>query len=286
MATTTGGPPSLETIAQLTRTFLNDWQRGASNTPGEGQITTDDPNQSPQTLPALNSAIRWVYRKLRNVGDARLIRDNVQVALPANGATGPAVQTYLAFNGYFDGLTLQASPTLPADLLFPIELWEQQTSSILNLPFVPMVQPQYGLPSRNQTFALGEWEWREQPSLVPGNNVPPVGIFFLGALSPITVRIRYMAALTQFSALLATDYPNTYVPIMDSEEAIAYRAAYIIGAALSGMTPGVTMLKEESEAAIQDLRNTVVRRQQTVEYHREPYQSNVRAGYTTSNNLI
>src|SRR5258705_6137873 len=129
IVTSTGGPPSLLNIMNLTRVFLKDWQSGRTSTPGEGIITTDDATVSPQTLPALNSAIRWVYRKLRNVGDPRLIRDNVQVALPANGATGPTIQTYLAFTGYFDGLTLQVSPILPSDMLFPLVLWEQQTSS-------------------------------------------------------------------------------------------------------------------------------------------------------------
>lgn len=271
IVTSTGGPPSLLVIANLVRVYLNDWQKGYNLVPGEGQITTDDATVSPQTLPALNSAIRWVYRKLRNVGDPRLIRDNVQVALPANAATGPTVQTYLTFNGYFDGVTVQVSPTLPSDMLFPLFLWEQQTSSTGSLPFVPMCQPQAGLPSRNQTFALGDWEWREQPSSVPGNSTVPAAIFFVGSLSAVTVRMRYIAALTNFVSLTSADYASAYVPIMDSEEAIAYRCAYIISAALSGITPSVNMLKQESEDAIQDLRNTVTRRQQSVEYNRQPY---------------
>lgn len=288
----TGGPPSLETIANLVRVFLKDWQAGRNNVPGEGIITTDDPTVSPQTLPALNSAIRWVFRKLRNVGDPRMIRDNVQVALPANGLTGPSIQTYLAYNGYFDGLALNASPTLPADLMFPLELWEQQTGSLSNLNFVRMTQPQFGLPSRNQTFTLGEWEWRNAPTTnagltpTPGTVNPPAAIWFIGALAPITIRMRYICSMTTFATLVAADYPNVYVPIIDCEEAVAYRAAYIISSALSGMTPGAQTLKAEAEEAMQDLRNSVVRRQQATDYTRMPYQSNTWAGYAASDNLI
>jgi len=284
----TGGPASLEDIMNLVRVYLKDWQQS-----GAGIITTDDAATSPQTLPALMSAIRWVYRKLRNVGDPRLIRDNVQVALPANALTGAGVQTYLTYNGYFDGVTLNASPVLPADLLYPIELQEQQTGSGLN--FVPMVQPQNGLPSMNQTFALGYWEWREAPTTnsgltpTPGTANAPAGIFFVGALAPVTVRMRYMATLVRFVSLTSADYATAYVPIIDAEEAIAYRCAYIVAAALSGITPGVTMLKQEADEAMQDLRNAVVRRQQTITYERMPYDAQVGSGsgyYGGSDNLI
>jgi len=290
----TGGPPTLETIANLVRVFLKDWQAGRNNIPGEGQITTDDPNVSPQTLPTLNSAIRWVYRKLRNVGDPRVIRDNVQVNIPANSVTGPNIQTYLTYNGYFDGGVLNASPVLPPDLMFPLELFEQQTTSVTNLPFVRMNQPQFGLQSRNQTFALGDWEWRNNPTtnsslvLTPGTVNPPAAIFFIGTLSQVTVRMRYIASMTTFASLVAADYPNVYVPIIDCEEAVAYRAAYIISSALSGMTPGAQALKGEAEDAIQDLRNSVVRRQQTTEYHRIEWNAGAGGGgyYGTNDGLI
>jgi len=164
-------------------------------------------------------------------------------------------------------------------MLYPIELWEQQTGN--SLPFVQMTQPQFGLASRNQTFALGEWEWREAPTTnsgltpTPGTVNAPAGIFFVGTLVPITVRMRYMATLVRFVSLTSADYATAYVPIIDAEEAIAYRCAYIIAAALSGITPGVTMLKSESDEAMQDLRNAVVRRQQTVSYSRQSYDAQV-----------
>jgi len=291
----TGGPPSLQTIADLVRVFLKDWQPGRNNVPGEGIITTNDSTVSPQTLPALNSAIRWAFRKLRNVGDPRMIRDNVQVNLPVNSVTGPNIQTYLTYNGYFDGGVLNATPTLPQDLMFPLELFEQQTTSVTNLPFVRMTQCQFGLPSRNQTFALGDWEWRNQPTTntglttTPGTINPPAAIAFVGSLTTVTIRMRYICSMTTFASLVAADYPNVYVPIIDCEEAVAYRAAFIISAALSGMTPGATMLQQQADEAMQDLRNSVVRRQQTVNYQRQSYDAQTGGDggyYGTGNNLI
>lgn len=257
---------------QLARTYLNDWQPGLTQTPGEGQVTTDNTTASPQTLPALNSAIRELYRELRNVGDPSLIRDNVQVNLPANSVTGPNIQTNLGFSGYFDGGVLQPSPTLPSDLIYPIELWEQQTGS--SLPFVPMIQPQFGLPSPyNQTFALGQWEWRGGATI--GATQATAGgdaIWFNGTLSPATIRIRYLAALTQFVGISgSTQFSNTFIPIMDCEEAVAAKVAFKVSRALSGMTPGATDLKETAQEAMFQLRNAIARRGQTISYHRIPY---------------
>jgi hypothetical protein len=262
-----GGYPSLDSIMQLVRVFLNDWQAGVTGTPGEGQITTNSPTLSPQTLPALNSAIRELYRELRNIGAPRLIRDNVQANLPVNGLTGCGVQTFLSFNGYFDGLTLQPSPVLPSDMLFPVELWEQQTGQAL--PFVRMSQPQFGLPSRNQTFALGEWEWREDQ------------LNFVGTLSPVTIRMRYMAALTQFP--INTVFASTFIPVLDCEEVVAYKTAYKIGFAMDGLTPAIADLKQSAIDAMTALKLQNIRRQQTQEFDRSPYASGTTNGNSSGN---
>lgn len=268
--TQTGGYPSLETVMNLVRVLLNDWQAGATLTPGEGQITTDNPVLSPQTLTALNSAIREVYRELRNIGAAVLIRDNVQVSLPVNGLTGVGVQTSLAYNGYFDGQQLQTTALLPPDLLFPVELWEQQTGQ--SIPFVRMHQPQFGLSSRNQTFALGEWEWRAgaQTGTLPGSGGSDA-IWFIGALVGITIRIRYLAALTQFVTPL--QFTNTYIPIQDGEEAVAYKTAAKIAGAIGGTVDAGALMTQAAEH-MRQLKLEYVRRQQTVEYNRQPYSGN------------
>lgn len=262
MSVQLGGYPSLATISSLMRVFLNDWQQS-----GAGIISTDDPTVSPQTLPALNSAIREVYRELRNVGAPRLIRDNVLVNLPVNAVNGPGIQTYLSFTGYYNGSTLLVSPVLPPDMQQPLELWEQQTNS--SLPFIPMTQPQFGLPSiQQQTFALGYWEWREDQ------------LNFLGALCPITIRIRYYAALSTF--VTPVDYATTFIPILDCEEAVAYKAAYKIASALEGVNANPADLKTNAAEAMMQLKNAIVRRAQSIEYSRQPYGSNDSTSGTTN----
>lgn len=258
----------------LVRVYQNDWLNS-----GAGQITTDT---SPQTLPTLNAAIRELYRQLRNVGSPSLIRDNVLVNLPANGANGPGIQTNLSQQGYFDGQTLQPSPTLPPDLLFPLELWEQQTGS--GLSFVPMQQPQAGLPSvMNQSFRLGVWEWRGGASFTQGAGGGDA-LWFIGALAPVTIRIRYQASLTQF--LTPAVFSSSFVPIMDCEDVLAYKIAYKISSAISGETPPVLALKTNAESALSDLRNEIIRRAQEIDYHRQSYAPDARGASSDANSLI
>src|SRR5580693_6987783 len=107
------GYPLVEDVMNLSRAHVNDTQPGLTDTPGEGQILTDDPMLSPFTLPFLNSAIRTLHRDLELSGAPMIIRDNVIVGglTPVNGFQGvgiqdPAVQVSLSYAGYDDGSTM------------------------------------------------------------------------------------------------------------------------------------------------------------------------------------
>src|SRR5271157_4052136 len=200
-ASGSGSYPSLETICNYVRSLMNDSQAGATGTPGEGQIFTDDPLVSPFVQPMLNASIREVYRELRNIGAPTLIKDNVIVSglTPVNGPNGlgqadPAVQVYLGFAGYFDGSTINNNLVLPGDVLFMEEVGERQTGT--NNPFRKMEQSQDGLPSRPQYPTLSQWEWRND------------NIWMVGSTQTNDVRLRYWCALPQFfSATL--DFAST-----------------------------------------------------------------------------
>src|SRR5689334_20043156 len=98
--------PIVEDIMNLARTFVLDTMPGANNVQGEGQILTDT---APFTIPMLNTAIRWLQRKLGNNGAATLIQDNIILTglTPVNGPLGlgivdPSVQVSVTYAGYFD----------------------------------------------------------------------------------------------------------------------------------------------------------------------------------------
>ena len=258
-----GSYPSLEDICNYVRALINDSQAGATDTPGEGQIFTDNPAISPFVLPMLNASIREVYRELRNIGAPTLIKDNVIISglTPVNGKNGlgladPAVQVYLGFGGYFDGSTINGNLLLPSDVLFMERVCERQTNT--NTTFVLMSQDQSGLPSRPQQPTLVQWEWRND------------NINMVGSTQTNDIRLRYYCSLPQFFSP-TLDFSATFVPVMDSLDAIALKTAVKYGRMLG--SPGLQDLISESKEQMFQLKNQYTRRTQTTDYQRKPYGS-------------
>ena len=233
--------PSLGVIANLVRVLVNDSKKGATGTPGEGQILT---NTSAELQALMNSAIRDTYRDVRISGQLTLMKDNYLLTLPpvnsplGVGAANPSVQTAIQFVGYFDGLLMVPDITLPGDLLFPMLMWERQSLGSGNPnPYVPMGEAVQALSPRAQQQSLGEWEWRTD------------GIWLHGALNSVDIRLRYLATYTDL-ANSSIDWNNTYVPIMDSQECIADKIAVRYSARLGGdalaeakLAAGTSLLK-------------------------------------------
>jgi hypothetical protein len=258
------GSTSLATIMDLVRSLVNDTQAGATSTPGEGQIFTNNPAISPFTQPFLNSSIRELYRELRNVGQPTLVKDNVIISkLPVvnsptngSGSPDPTVQVYLSTSGFFDGVSINSSYLLPGDLIYPEKLWERQSGT--NDSFQAMSQPQFGLSPTPQQTCLGQWEWRGDQIWMPG------------ATQTRDIRLRYWSTLPQFfSATL--DFNSTYVPVLDCTDAVAYKTAVKYARMLG--SPGLEDLKAEAAVQMFHLKNATTRRAQSVTYNRVPYGS-------------
>ena len=271
-----GCDTNLLAIANLVRALINDSQAGATASPGEGQVFTDNNAISPFVQPLLNSSIREMYRELRNVGQPALIKDNVIVTglTPVNSptfglaASDPSVQVYLGFNGYFDGVTINNNLVLPPDVVAPEKLWERETAT--NNPFVPMSQPQFGLPSRYQTPALVQWEWRNE------------SIWMCGSTQTRDLRLRYYCSLPQFFSS-TLDFASTCVPIIDCVDAVAYKTAAKYATMLG--SPDYANLKTEAAEAMRQLKLNHVRRQQSITYNRLPYGDPQGAAYGYTNGI-
>lgn len=259
------GNTSLAMIMNLVRALVNDSQAGATATPGEGQIITDNPSISPFTQPFLNSAIREVYRELRNAGQPTLIKDNVIISgltpvySPTYGlaAQDPAVQVYLGFGGYFDGNSINGDLLLPNDVINVVRVWERQTGT--NNSFVPMTQPEFGLPSRLQQDTFDEWEWRND------------AIWMVGSIQTRDLRLRYKCALPQFFSS-TLNFDSTYVPIIDCVDAVAYKTAAKYAGSLGA--PGTEWLEKQAAEQMLQLKLSNVLRMQSVDYARPAYGEN------------
>jgi len=257
-----GSYPSLLGISNYVRALINDSQAGATGTVGEGQVFVDDPNIAGFVQPMINASIREVYRELRNIGAPTLLKDNQIITglTPINGPQGlgltdPAVQVFLSYGGYFDGSTINPDIYLPQDLLYPELVWERQTGT--NNPFVKMRRAQEGLPSRPQYPTLAEWEWRND------------NIWFVGSTQQRDIRLRYYCALPQFFSP-DLDFANTYVPVLDSLDAIALKTVTKYARMLE--SPGLGEVQAEAKEQMFQLKNQYTRRTQSQDYMREKYE--------------
>lgn len=255
--------PTLEDVANLLRTLVNDDGAGLTGTVGEGQIVVDNQQVSTKALNSINSALSWLYTSLGNIGDPTLVFDNyIVLNLPVvHGVNGvgspdPSAQVQLGYAGFFDGTSWNSNYRLPANMLEPTQIWQRVTST--NLPFTVVPQAQDGLQPVWQGNRLGEWEWRQD------------GVWFNGAIQNCDIRMRGRLKLPTFRGP-NLNFAVTYIPIQNCVNAVAYKAAGIIESSLSN-PDGAQGRSAEADQYLFLLRNTKVRRAQGVPYHRPGYQ--------------
>jgi hypothetical protein len=258
--------PSLLDVADIVRSFVDDDKRGATGTPGEGQILTNDtPTQElPQSVTLqnlMNSAIREVRREVGIMGQPTFIFDNyLLIGLPpvnsplGVGVMNPSVQQSLQTVGFFDGLQMWPDFLLPSNILQPLELWERLTGTTNE--YGEMHQSTGPLRPRNQVNALNDWEWR-------GN-----AIWFNGAILSRDVRMRFIGTLASLAAE-GIDWSMTFIPIPDCQEAVADKIAVRYARRLG--SPQVADLVTQADRSMLRLRQTVVRARQRIDNRRPMY---------------
>jgi hypothetical protein len=196
---------NLQGMMDLFRSMIND-DGGGADGPQGGIIAT---NTAPFTLPFLNASIRWVYRKLRNIGDPALILDNyLLLGIPALTGPDPAVQVSLGFLGYFDGFANHGQWTLPAGAMGIDRAWCRVTGA--GNEFCEIYAAAGGLQPCYQCATMQCYEWRGNAMWMPG------------ALCSVDLRLRTKITLPDILGA-NIDFPTTYVPILDSQDAIVDR---------------------------------------------------------------
>lgn len=195
----TGTYPIVEGVLQLTRAMVNDMLRDTA-----GRILTD---QAPFTLIYLNSSIRKVQRHYANNGLYSYIKDNVIIpGIPPAASNDPSVQVFLSANGYFDGVNMHATPTLPLDMILPLALFERQTGS--GASFSPMSPSRGdGLVSRVPGQTFDDWEWRND------------NVNLIGSTNTNDLKCRYESMIPEIAS--TANLTTTAIPLRDSHEALA-----------------------------------------------------------------
>ncbi len=162
-----------------------------------------------------NSAYRKFQKYLANLGWRGLIDTITISSLPINANADVTIQSWLSWNGNFNGTTFAASPALPSTFYAPLKLRERVTGS--NAAFTPMDSALDGLRNIPTRSALNrQYEWRKN------------ALYFIGASGLTDLQIR---CITFFPDLVASGSPATpwyyqIVPIPGCLSALAWYIAY------------------------------------------------------------
>jgi len=223
-------------ITALVRSLLND---------AAGNLFTDT-----VLLPYVNSGYRKTQRALANIQSGSFLTDNVLLVVPAIAQVDASAQVSIT--------DATAPPNqLPPDLLVPVKLWERPFSNTggSSDDFMEMTDltDHDGLASVPQGQTLRYWEWRAD------------GLYFLGATQDTQIRLRYQKSYPDL-----TDATSP-VLIRNSQEALAYAAAALAGAARGA--PQAERWDAAAGDALEDLIARATQREQQTGRRRRPFSS-------------
>lgn len=170
---------------------------------------------TPWTPVMFNAAWRKYQQELLVLGWRGLIDTIVIPAMPANAAADVTIQSWLSWNGCFDGVTVRTVPALPKEFIAPLKLRERISAVPLS-PFTAMDTALDGLRNVPTRSALNrQWEWRKN------------ALWFIGATQPTDLQIRCESFYPDFTATTAPVVPwyGQPIPIPRSLSALAWYVA-------------------------------------------------------------
>lgn len=211
-----GAYPSIETVLNQARVHINDTFT-VSGVAGAGRIFQDS---WPVVITILGESLKRYQRDIEHYGVRTTRVETLPIApIPViNGPQGqgvpdPSVQQNMNFKGFFDGLRQNLTPSLPPNLLQPLEIWQRQYQS--NSTYTLLDESADALPSVFQNFTLGSWQWRGD------------AIYFNGSLTQMDIRLSYRATRAFISPNIQPNmFSSTMLPFLDCDEPLAYLVAY------------------------------------------------------------
>lgn len=193
-------------VLNFARVLINDAQGGIA-----GQDLADT---EPYTWTLLNLC----YAKLQNWLEDSNVESTTYAEwrigpLPPSTDAGsdPSMLCRLSYDGFYDGSEQRYdTPTLPFDMLQPLQLWERQGGATMQ-PFREMQQKQGGLGNWASSGPYRFWEFREQAIYMPASTFGN------------ELRIRGIPALPMLAA--QEDAAVQQIPLARAGEALAYMVA-------------------------------------------------------------
>lgn len=161
--------PVVTTTPYVTANDILDLARSISNDAAQDLAGDILANDQPYTFTMLEACYELLQDILANAGVNTFCEYAEIVGLTPVATPDPGVQVELSYTGYYDGVTMHATPTLPADMIQPLELWERWSGT--QNAWKPMRQASDHISTRPQVSAFDIWDFETDTILLPGATV-------------------------------------------------------------------------------------------------------------------
>lgn len=244
--------PQVENCLQAARVICNDAAQSIL-----GNLLADS---QPFTLPMADLAHKTLRKMLTKAGVNTYSKYGTVTGLLQSATTDPTVQMQLMYSGYFNGQSNSSTPTLPSDLIEPLELWERATvtSGTNTGSWVPMKQASDSISTRTITSRFGIWDYESDILYLPP------------ASQSNDVKMKYLVATPRLTAV------DQQVPILDCEVAMGSLIAELLSMGRGG-AEATAQFHARAEAEVILMVSPTDRKEQYSAYNRKPFRG-TRAG--------
>lgn len=245
---TTSPYPSAEEVLQATRVLINDAALSIS-----GDVLNDD---QPYVFPLLEECYEDLQDTLIAAGVNTYNKYGYITQIPVVANADPTIQILISYTGTYDGATNHATPTLPIDMLEPLELWERQTivSGVNTNPWIPMVQASDSISSRGQFARFTIWDYEDDVILLPG------------ATQINDVKTKYLAYAPEITG------PTSPILIARCKPALAALMAEAVCVSRGGLE-SAAVFKAKADMKIENIISRTARKEQYSSFVRRPFRT-------------
>jgi hypothetical protein len=244
--------PQVENCLQAARVICNDAAQSIL-----GNLLADT---QPFSLPMADLAHKTLRKMLTKAGVNTYSKYGFAVGLGASATTDPTVQMQLMYSGYYNGQLNSATPTLPSDLIEPLELWERTTvsSGVNTASWVPMKQAADSISTRSIEGRFGIWDYESDILYLPP------------ASQSNDLKLKYLVATPRLTSV------TQQVPILDCEVAMGALIAELLSMGRGG-AEATAQFHARAESEVQLMVSPTDRKEQYGSYNRKPFRG-TRAG--------
>src|SRR5581483_795794 len=241
--------PTAEEVLQAARVLCNDAAISI-----DGDVLADD---HPFVFPAMELKYEYMQDRLIQAGIETYSKYGHILAVPVVATADPTAQIEIDYVGCFDGVNNTDQPTLPVDMLEPLEFWERQnvaSPAVNTNPWLEMRQASDSIGTRGQMTKFSIWDWENDTLYLPGAN------------QVNDLKLKYLAYAPQI-----TD-PTSQLLVARCKVAMANLMAALVSKMRGGLE-SAQVFEADAEKSIQEIIARSARKGQYASYVRRPFRA-------------